>query len=38
MIEMTETVDDLHIVVATWERGTGYPLGVFRDWIGSLGM
>jgi hypothetical protein len=38
MIERTETVDDLHIDVATRERGTGYPLGVFRDWIGNLGV
>jgi hypothetical protein len=38
VIDVPETVGHLYVHVPVWERGTGNPLGFFRDRIGSLGM
>jgi hypothetical protein len=38
VVDGAETVGDLRIDVPARERGTGNPLGFFRDWIGGLGV
>ena len=38
VVDGAETVGDLHIDVPARERGTGHPLGFFRDRIGGLGV
>lgn len=38
MVDGAETVGHLHVDVPARERGTGYPLGFFRDRIGGLRM
>jgi hypothetical protein len=38
VVERAEMVGHLHIEVAAWKRGTGHPLGFFRDRIGSVRM
>jgi hypothetical protein len=37
-LDGAKAISDLHIHVPVWEGGTGHPLGVFREWIGRVGM
>jgi hypothetical protein len=38
VVKWAEMLGDLHREVTTRERGTGYPLSVFRDGIGGVRM
>src|SRR5687768_16579224 len=38
VVDGAETVGDLHVDIPPRKRGTGNPLGVFRDRICGLGM